>query len=240
MHRSVSCAAVLGMALLIGAPVATAQTVDEIIAKNIQAKGGIEKLKSTNSVRMTGTATIQGTQVPVTTVSKRPNMMRNEIEMAGQKMVQGFDGTSMWMAMPGMPAQEVPPGPQTEILKRNSTFDPVFIDYKEKGHKIEFKGKELDGGKDVYHLVVAMKDGPVAHYYIDASTGLETKTVMEIDDPALKGQLETRMADYRDVEGRMVPFSMTQVVNGQTVAEMKFEKVEFNIPVDDALFKMAK
>lgn len=240
MHRSVSCAAVLGMALLIGAPVATAQTVDEIIAKNIQAKGGIEKLKSTNSVRMTGTATIQGTQVPVTTVSKRPNMMRNEIEMAGQKMVQGFDGTSMWMAMPGMPAQEVPPGPQTEILKRNSTFDPVFLDYKEKGHKIEFKGKELDGGKDVYHLVVAMKDGPVAHYYIDASTGLETKTVMEIDDPALKGQLETRMADYRDVEGRMVPFSMTQVVNGQTVAEMKFEKVEFNIPVDDALFKMAK
>jgi outer membrane lipoprotein-sorting protein len=240
MHRSVSCAAVLGFALLIGAPVATAQTVDEIIAKNIQAKGGIEKLKSTNSVRMTGTATIQGTQVPVTTVSKRPNMMRNEIEMAGQKMVQGFDGTSMWMAMPGMPAQEVPPGPQTEILKRNSTFDPVFLDYKEKGHKIEFKGKELDGGKDVYHLVVAMKEGPVAHYYIDASTGLETKTVIEIDDPALKGQLETRMADYRDVEGRMVPFSMTQVVNGQTVAEMKFEKVEFNVPLDDALFKMAK
>ena len=240
MHRSVSGAALLGITLLVGAPVATAQTVDEIIAKNIQAKGGIEKLKSTNSVRMTGTATIQGTQVPVTTVSKRPNMMRNEIEMAGQKMVQGFDGTSMWMAMPGMPAQEVPPGPQTEILKRNSTFDPVFLDYKEKGHKIEFKGKEADGGKDVYHLVVTMKEGPVAHYYIDAATGLETKTVMEIDDPALKGQLETRMADYRDVEGRMVPFSMTQVVNGQTVAEMKFEKVEFNIPVDDALFKMAK
>lgn len=240
MRRSVSAVAVFACALLFVAPGARAQTVDEIIAKNIQAKGGLDKLKSTTSVRMTGTATIQGTQVPVTTVSKRPNLMRNEIEMGGQKLIQAFDGTSMWMLMPGMPAQEVPPGPQTEILKRNSQFDPPFLDYKAKGHKIDFKGKESDAGKDVYHLVVTMKEGPVTHYYIDVTTGLETKTVMEIDDPSLKGQLETRMSDYRDVEGRMVPFSMTQVVNGNTVAEMKFEKVEFNVAIDDTLFKMVK
>lgn len=240
MRRSFSCSAVVGLALLFGAPAARAQTVDEIIAKNIQAKGGVEKLKGTNSVKMTGVATVQGTQVPIVTVSKRPNMMRNEMEVAGQKMVQGFDGTSFWVSMPGMPAQELPDGPQTEILKRNSQFDPVFIDYKEKGHKIEYKGKETDAGKQVYHLVVTAKQGPVAHYYIDATTGLETKTVMEIEDPAMKGQLETRMSDYREVDGRMIPFSMTQVMNGNTLAEMRFEKVEFNVPLDDALFKMPK
>jgi outer membrane lipoprotein-sorting protein len=189
---------------------------------------------------MSGTATVQGTLVPITTVSKRPNLMRNEMEMGGQKLVQAFDGTSMWMLIPGMPAQEVPSGPQTEVLKRHSQFDPVFIDYKEKGHKIELQGKESDGGKEVYHLVVTPKDGPVAHYYIDIATGLETKTVTDIDDPAMKGKIETRMSDYRSVEGRMVPFTMTQVVNGTTVAEMKFEKVEFNVALDDTLFKMPK
>ena len=107
---------------------------------------------------MTGTATIQGNQVPITTVSKRPNLMRNEIEMAGQKMIQGFDGNAMWIAVPGMPAQEVPAGPQTEILKRNSQFDPVFIDYKEKGHEIEKKGKEADG-EEVHHLSPRARKG---------------------------------------------------------------------------------
>lgn len=240
MRRSISCATLFGLALLFAASDARAQTIDDIIAKNIKAKGGLEKLKGTNSVRMTGTATVQGTRVPVMTVSKRPNLMRNEMEMAGQKLIQAFDGTSMWMSMPGMAPQEVPPGPQTDILKRNSQFDPVFIDYKEKGHKIDYKGKETDAGKEVHHLVVTTKDGPVAHYYIDAATGLETKTVMDIDDPAMKGKLETRMSDYRNVEGRMIPFSMMQVMNGTTVAEMKFEKVEFNVPLDDALFKMPK
>ena len=242
MRRTVLSTALTALVLSVAAPTAGAQTVDEIVAKNLEAKGGLEKLKSTNSVRMIGTALVQGTHVPVTTVSKRPNMMRNEIEMGGQKLVQAFDGTTMWMLVPGMPAQAVPQGPQIDMIKRglHLQFDPPFIDYKEKGHKIELQGKESDAGKDVYHLVVTPKDGPVAHYYIDAATGLETRMVMEIEDPAMKGKMETRMTDYRNIDGRMVPFSMTQIVNGATVAEMKFDKVEFNVPIDDALFKMPK
>ena len=240
MRRSNRSGALVVLALFICVPAARAQTVDEIVAKNIEAKGGAEKLKGTNSVRMSGTATVQGQVVPMMTLAKRPNMMRNELEIAGQKMVQAFDGTSMWMMIPGMPAQEVPAGPQTEFFKRNSQFDPVFIDYKEKGHKIELQGKETEGGKEVYHLLVTQKDAPVTHYYIDAATGLETKTVTDIDLPEMKGKMEIRMSDYRNIDGRMIPFAMTHIVNGNTVAEMKFEKVEFNVPVEDTLFKLPK
>ena len=226
--------------MLLTAPAAAAQTVDEIIAKNLAAKGGVEKLKGTTTVRMTGTATVQGTAVPVLTVTKRPNLMRNEMEMAGQKIVQAFDGTTVWMVVPGAPPQEVPAGPQTDMLKRRSQFDPIFLDYKEHGHKIELKGTETEDGKEVHHLVVTPKEGPVVHYYIDKATGLEAKMVTEITDPAMKGQLETRLTDYREVDGRMIPFSMTQSIDGKTIAEMKFEKVEFNVPIDDTLFKMPK
>jgi outer membrane lipoprotein-sorting protein len=240
MGRLLPSVARAALALLIATPVATAQTEDAIVAKIIEAKGGLEKLKGTNSVRMAGTATMQGTPVPIVSVSKRPNLMRNEMEVAGQKMVQGFDGTTMWVAMAGMPAQELPPGPQTEMLKSNSQFDSVFIDWKEKGHKIELKGSESDGGKELHHLIVKPKEGPVVHYYIDAATGLETKTVMEIEDPTMKGQLETRMSDYRNVDGRMIPFVMTRFLNGSPIGDMKFDKVEFNVPLDDTLFKMPK
>jgi len=240
MRRTVVSAAVTALVLLVAVPSAGAQTVDEIVAKIIEAKGGLDKLKGTTSVRMVGVATVQGTPVPIVAVSKRPNMVRNEMEVAGQKMVQGYDGTTLWVAVPGMPAQELPPGPQTEMLKDNSQFDSVFLDWKERGHKIDYKGKEADGGKEMHHLIVTPKSGPVVHYYIDASTGLETRTVMVIEDPAAKGQLETRMSDYRNVDGRMIPFVITRLLNGSPAGDMKFEKVEFNVPLDDALFKMPK
>ena len=64
--------------------------------------------------------------------------------------------------------------------------------------------------------------------------------MIDIEDPAMKGPLETRMSDYRNVEGRMESFSMLQVMNGNPVAEMKFGEVEFNVPLDDAIFKIAE
>ncbi len=238
MRRPFACAAA-GALALIAASTVRAQTVDEIIAKNIEAKGGLEKLKSTNSVRISGRAIVQGMSVPVLIVSKRPNLMRNEMDMAGQKVIQGFDGATMWASVPGMPPQEIPPGPQTEMLKRNSQFDPIFLDYKEKGHRIEYKGKEADGGKQAHHLVVTPKEGPVVHYYIDVVSGLETKTVTEIQVPAMKAQFETRMSDYRNVDGRMFPFTLVHVVDGNMM-ETRFERVEFNVQLDDALFKIPK
>lgn len=239
MRRSLSCATILAVAFAFAVPSVHAQTVDEILAKNIQAKGGVEKLKDTNSVRMTGKANVQGMDVPITSSVKRPFYMHNEMDMGGQKMVQGFDGTNMWVAMAGMPPQQVPGGPQIEAMKQNSTFDPIFLDYKTKGHKIELVGKETDAGKSVNHLLVTTKDGMVFHYYLDAETGLETRftTTAEMQ-PGQKAEIETRMSDYRAIEGRTLPFTITQMVNGNQVVQMKYEKIEFNVPMDDALFKM--
>lgn len=237
MRRYIPRAA-LCAALVFAASVAHAQTVDELLAKNIQAKGGADKLKETNTVRMTGKANVQGMDVPIVTSAKRPFFMHNEMDMGGQKMAQGFDGTTMWIAMPGMPAQAIPGGPQIEAMKENSTFDPIFLDYKTKGHKIELAGKETDGGKAVHHLVVTTKQGTVFHYYLDAETGLETKFTTTADMGGQKAEIETRMSDYRAVDGRTLPFTITQIVNGNQAAQMKFEKIEFNIPIDDAIFKM--
>ncbi|CAN5866023.1 hypothetical protein BH18ACI5_BH18ACI5_01060 [soil metagenome] len=240
MFRSLSCVAVLGMALIFAVPAAQAQAVDEIIAKNLKAKGGVEAIKSTTSVRMTGKANVQGMDVPITSSVKRPYYMHNEMDMGGQKMVQAFDGTSMWMAMAGQPPQQLPDGPQLQAMKENSTFDPLFLDYKTKGHTIELVGKETDGGKPVNHLLVTTKGGMKFHYYLDAETGLETKFTTTAEMQGQKAEIETRMADYKTVEGRTLPFRITQFMNGAQIVEMKYEKIEFNVPLEDAIFKMAK
>jgi outer membrane lipoprotein-sorting protein len=240
MHRSLSRVAVVGLVLAFAVPAVHAQTVDEILAKNLQAKGGVETLKGTTSVRMTGKANIQGMDVPITSSVKRPYMMHNQLDMGGQKVVQAFDGTTMWMAMGDNPPQALPDGPQIEAMKQNSAFDPVFLDYKAKGHTIELVGKETDGGKAVNHLRVTTKGGMKFDYYLDADTGLETRFTTTADVQGQKTEIETRMSDYRTIEGRTLPFTVTQFMNGNQVGQMKFEKIEFNVPIDDAIFKMTK
>ena len=240
MFRCISRVALAGAtAVLIGVP-AAAQTVDEIVAKNLEAKGGVARLRETNTMRITGTATMQGMKSSTVTLSKRPNLMRREIELQGKRIIQGFDGNTFWMAIPDMPPQEMPPGPQTDMLRRNADFDSVFLDWEKKGHKLEFKGKVNEKGREFFHLVLTPKNGPAVNYYLDVETGLEAKTVIEIDDPNAKDSLETRFSDYRNVDGRMIPFSMNQTLNGTPMAQVRWEKVEFNVPLDDALFRMPR
>ena len=228
------------LALTLVASAAQAQTVDEIIAKNLAAKGGTATLKATTSVRTTGRGTMQGAEVSITSSSKRPYYVRNEMDMAGQKIVQGFDGDTLWMAMGTMPPQALPPGPQTDILKQNSQLDSPLLDYQAKGTTIVLGEPATEAGHKQHHLIVKPKTGPTMHYYIDAETNLESKMVIDVDDSGQKMTMEMRFSDFKSVEGRTVPFTVTQFVNGNQMGQMKFEKVEFNVPMDDSIFRLPK
>lgn len=219
---------------------ASAQTVEEIIARNIEAKGGAAVQKGTTSVRTTGKGLMQGAEMIVISSTKRPYYVRNEMELSGQKMVQGFDGETMWMSMGGAPAQALPPGPQTEVLKQTSQIDSPLLDYKDKGTKIELGEPLTEDGRQLHHLVVSPKTGPTMHYYIDPATHLDAKMVVDVEERGQKMKMEMRFSDYKAVEGRTVPFTITQLVNGKQVGQITFQKVEFNLPLDASIFRMPK
>lgn len=240
MRLPVSRAIVLLATVAVTASTAEAQSVDEIIAKNLAAKGGVAILKSTTSVRTVTRGMMQGAEISATTSSKRPFFFRNEAEMGGQKMVQGFDGQTFWIAAGNTPARPLPPGPQMEALKQSSQIDSPLLDYKEKGIKVTLGEPDTGGGRRQHHLVVTPKTGPTMHYYIDAETNLESKMVIEGGEGGQNMTMELRFSDYKTVDGRTVPFTTTQYVNGNQVVQMKLEKVEFNLPLDDVLFRMPK
>ena len=50
--------------LILFALQSSAQTVDEIIEKNLEARGGLEKIKAVKSLRMTGRMVAQGQDMP--------------------------------------------------------------------------------------------------------------------------------------------------------------------------------
>lgn len=254
MRRSLQLAASASMALLFAVP-AFSQSVDEIVAKNLQAKGGADLLRQTTSVKMTGTfKTFQPTEMvmPMTTWAKRPNLVRREARVtppAGQMppgmppgpitMINASDGTTVWIQQGATPPRALPAAQATEAI-RDTEFDSVFIDYKAKGITIELVGRAQLNGKPMYHLSVKKANAPVQHYWLDTETGLEAMISTEVSQGGSTAKVETELSDYRAVEGRMVPFKTRQSVGGQAAAEMTVERVEFNVPMEDTLFKLPK
>jgi outer membrane lipoprotein-sorting protein len=238
MHRARS-RVMFALFLLCGVA-AQAQTVDEIVAKNLQAKGGAEKWQAIKSVKMVGRIMVQGREMPLTVYAKRPNFNRQEINVPDGTVVNAFDGTTAWMVNPMTGGQpQVAPASAADMMKNSSDFDGSLINYKAKGHTIELVGKEKLNEKDVYHLKVTMKGGQVQHYFLDADNGIELKSSTEVDfGTGEKQALDTEMSNYKPIEGIMIPHTVKQLVNGKPMVEMVITSVEFNAPIDDALFTM--
>lgn len=216
---------------------AFSQTVDEIIAKNLQSKGGIEKLKALKSLKMIGKVSVQGMETPMVMYFKRPNLMRQETEFQGQKIIAFFDGEKAWTINPFMGSGEPMEitGNQAESIKEQADFEGSFVDYKEKGIKIELLGKEDVEGTPAYKLKVINKDGKEAIYYLETNSCLEIKVVSTGDI-----QASVFFSDYKEVDGLKFPFSIHSSGGPRGEAQIIFEVIELNPELDDSLFKVSK
>ena len=219
---------------------AQAQTVDDIVAKNLKAKGGAEKWKSIQTMKMSGKVTTQGIELPMTVMAKRPNLMRQEMTLQDKKIVQSFDGTTVWVINPMMgsdTAQEMT-GPQADMAKSQADFDGDLVDYKTKGTTIDLIGQETIDGTKVYHLKVTRKNGTTRELFLDADTGIDVRTISTMEQNGQQATITSDLSNYQNVEGVMVPFSVKQSLNGTPIAQMTIDKVEFNVPIENSLFKL--
>lgn len=237
MRKSSFALAVIA-SFLVGAGAASAQTLDEVIAKYREAKGGAA-WKNVDTMRMTARIVTQGIELPMTMVTKRPNMMRQDMSFQGVSIVQAFDGTTAWGINPMLGSSEPSEvtGPMAESLKDQADFDGALFDYKDKGSTAELVGIEELNGTKVVHVTLTNRKNQVQHYYLDADTMLERKVVVKADMGAGPMTIETELSNYQTFDGIPVPMTITQNAPSGQVA-ITVEKVEFNAPVDDALFRM--
>jgi outer membrane lipoprotein-sorting protein len=241
MKRKTFACLILGA--LLGAS-AWAQTADELIEKNIQAKGGREKLKAMNTLRMTGKMTLgQGMEAPFTMEMARPNKMRVEFTIQGMTGIQAYDGKSGWLVMPfmGKKDPEEMPSDQVKVMEEQADFDGILMDYKDKGHQVEYAGKDEMEGTPVHKLKVTKKSGDVNTLYLDAETFLELKVTgkTKMGDKEIEG--ETMLGDYKEVGGVVMAHSIEQKAAGMPAGMvMTIEKVEVNPDLPAERFVMPK
>jgi outer membrane lipoprotein-sorting protein len=224
-------------------PALLAQTADELVAKYVQARGGMEKIKSIQSMRMTGTMSTGQLDVPIVLLMKRPNMVRMEFEVQGITGVRAFDGQEGWALMPFLGKPDAAPitGQELKEFSDQADIDGGLVDYKAKGNTIEFLGKEKVDGVDAYKLKLTRKNGDVDFAYLDANTYLEIREEGQHTVQGVVKDFETKIGDYRDVEGLKFPYMIVSgIKNGPDPQKLAIDKVELNVPVDAALFKMPR
>lgn len=229
------------LAVLMASP-AVAQTVDELVAKNIQARGGADKIKAVKSARTTGKMVMgQGIEAPFVMMEKRPNQTRMEFTFQGMTGLQAYDGKNGWSLMPfmGKKEPEAVPEEENKLMEEQADMDGPLVDYKTKGHKVELLGKEQVEGADAYKLKLTMKSGKTRTIYLDADSYLEIKMEAKRTLRGAEVEGETTYGDYKDEGGLMVPHTVESGVKG-TAQKQKliFEKFEMNPDLPDSLFAM--
>jgi len=223
-------------------PASANPSVDELIAKNIEARGGMEKMKAVQSIRMTGKMTMgQGMEAPMMLEMKRPKAMRMEFTFQGMTGIQAYDGKAGWQVMPfgGKKDPEPMTAEDLQEADENADIDGPLVDYKSKGYTVELVDKEKVEGSDAWKLKVDMKKGTVRYVYLDADTMLEIKNEGKRTIRGSEVEFESTIGDYKEVGGLMLPYSMEMGAKGHPEKQnIIIDKIELNPKLEDARYKM--
>ena len=231
----------IAVCVLAGAWLA-AETLDEILAKNYESRGGLDKLQAIKTTRIKGKMmqSMMNMEFPMDLWYRKPNCIRMEAEFQGKKIVQGYDGKTVWWIMPFMGSeepQEMPEAQAKEVIDMAESMDPL-VDYKAQGHTLEFLGKEEMEGTEVYKLKLSRKNGKVTTFYLDTDSGIELKSTTYIKRGESEVLVESVFGDYQEVDGIMFPFSLESKMDGTTAMTLIFESYTLNEEMPDELFTM--
>ena len=215
-------------------------TAEEVVAKNIQARGGIEKIRGVKTLRMTGTMLVGEDRLPTTIEWKRPSSTRWEFEADDQTAIQVFDGKDGWTLMPfeGNTDPEPMSSAELEDIALQADLDGPLVDAEAKGNKIELLGKDDAEGRAAWKLKVTRKNGETRFVYIDAETFLQTLTITNRTVDGRNIEIKSVIDDYRSVDGLQLPHSFDATAPGMPQGQsLRFSKAEVNVPIDDSRFQ---
>jgi hypothetical protein len=221
---------------------ASAQTVDDIISKYIEARGGFAKIKSIQSERVSGTIVFApGVEGPFVVERVRPLKMHMEITVGGLTMIRTYDGKSsgwIYNPMSNNPGLEPMTAEDLRNILEEADFEGPFIDYQAKGNKLEYAGKTTVEGKPAYKIKMTNKNGDVSYFSFDASSYL----ILRFQGTRKNGDKETPtesfFRDFREVNGLEYPFLVESVSPGTGDTQRIFaDKIEVNVTIKEARFE---
>ena len=218
-------------------------TADELAAKNVEAKGGLEKLRTIHSLRLEGKLLVNDGTVELATVMlvKVPGSIRYEAGQQGLTEVQAYDGKQAWQINPfqGRKDPERLSADDAKGMGEDAAdFAGALVDYQAKGYRLDYLGSEDIDGSPTLKLRVTRTNGDITYVYLDPDQFLEVRTVERRIEHGVPRETITDYGDYEKVGDVYLPFSQDSWIKGSTSHQRaEFDKAEVNIAMDDGLFR---
>lgn len=219
---------------------AFSQTAEELVNKNIEAKGGLDKIKAVKTWRMTGKVVNGGTTAIVGQENMRPNLVRETFSLQGMTAVQAYDGSTGWQVQPfgGRKDPALMGEDDLRDLLIDSDLEGPLVSYQEKGNVVEYLGHDVVDGDDALRLKVTLKNGDIVYYYLDPDTYLEIRKETQ---EFIRGSVRENAFEYgsyKPVAGVMYPFSIASGPKNDPTSwqSVSVEKIETNVSLNAADF----
>ena len=221
-----------------GAP--ATPTAEEIVARYVEARGGIKKIRKVTSLRESGRVTSgPNREALVVRELKRPNRSRFEITQQGVTGVFASDGTVGWKFSPfdGDLAPVPLPAEAVQEAVEQADIEGPMVDWKAKGHRIELVGRETVGEREAWKIKMTLKSGAVRYEYLDIKTYYRVRADSTRTLRGVATRVTTVFDDYRKTSGLAFPHRVTVETEGRPqTMQVVVDKVEVNPKIDDARF----
>lgn len=230
--------------LLLAAPAAFAYTAAELAARNVEAKGGAEKLNAIHSLRLSGKLRVNGDtlELGLVTLVKRPDSIRYEALLQDLTQVQAYDGKQAWQINPfqGRKDPEKLSADDAKGLGEDAAdFNGALVDYQQKGYTLDYLGTEDIDGTEAHKLRVTRPNGDITYVYLDPEAFLEIRTVNRRIEHGIPNETITDYGDYEKVNGVYVALARESWPKGSSDHQkIQYEKVEANVSADDRMFEL--
>jgi hypothetical protein len=215
-------------------PQAPLPSVDELLAKYVEALGGQAALD-----RIT-TRIIKSTIVaPENTIStaeeywKAPDSWAITVRAPRPEnsAAMGIAGTASWIQQGDATPRDMSPvelaGAKVSWHMRDGRLKAAF-------KAMTVRGRESVDGVDVYVVDTVPLVGSPDRLYFDARNGL----VVRMDRRGLYGELVNYFEDYRAVDGVKLAFRTVNDFTSQGFERViTITEVKHNVPIDDAVFR---
>jgi hypothetical protein len=209
---------------------AKAFTAEELIEKNLQARGGADKLRAVETMHMSGKMRFGGgIEAQNQFYAVDGKKARFELSLQGMTAINAWDGQGAWAVQPFQGRRDPQKTSEDDAKGLILAADIIgpLLDWKAKGSKVVYLGTEDIDGTDAHKVRVTFKNGDSRVVFLDPDHFLEIRVE---DHQFVRGQEQVNSSDvgeYVQVDGVYFPFEQ---------GPLQVEALSLNKPLDDALF----
>ncbi len=221
----------------VSATIPEGHTAIIVVNDYIDAIGGMKSIDKIEDMTSNYSAEIMGRPASFKTTVATPGMYVQEVASGSMIMSKEvFDGKTLDVSGMGG-SQRLTEGPMFEKAKQSSVPVKQSL-YNMDGYTMTLDGIDQMDGKSYYVVLVKGPGGESVTEYYNVESNLLEKSVESVESQGQSITISTKMSDYKEVEGVMIPHTIEISGMMPTPVVMKAESITINTGVDKGMFEI--